>query len=132
MTVFLEDLETEEAGKCLLMRFHADSCADTVTTLAEREKTKWSICIFGGNAMLEDESMPFELEGDEEFDSIMDALIVSQERDGESLLDKRSGRIIADRFTTEERRIVGEMADALAVVLEQGKSKVKARAWTIR
>jgi hypothetical protein len=33
--------------------------------------------------MLEDEPMPFEMEGDEDFDGIMDDLIALQELDGE-------------------------------------------------
>jgi hypothetical protein len=33
--------------------------------------------------MLEDEAMPFEMEGELEFDGIMDDLIVLQEKDGE-------------------------------------------------
>jgi hypothetical protein len=82
--------------------------------------------------MLEDEAMPFEMEGDEEFDGIMADLIALQEEKGEYQFSGRN-RNTADwsaterqrRAEEEERRVVGEMANALATILGPGKSTTK-------
>lgn len=81
--------------------------------------------------MLEDEEMPFDMEDDEEFDIIMADLIAVQEKDGEQHFS-RGKQDHADCFGTEkqqraeeeeEQRVVVEMADALTVLFEQGKSR---------
>jgi hypothetical protein len=82
--------------------------------------------------MLEDEAMPFEMEGDEEFDGIMADLIALQEEQSEYQFSSRN-RSTADwsaterqrRAEEEERRVVGGMADALATILAHGKSNTK-------
>jgi hypothetical protein len=50
----------------------------------------WSIYIYGGNPMLEDEPMPFEMAGDDEFDGIMADLIELQEKTGEYQRSRRT------------------------------------------
>ncbi|KAI5451617.1 hypothetical protein NCC49_001598 [Naganishia albida] len=62
------------------------------------DDTKWSIYIFGDNPMLEDEEMPFKVEDDRDFDDTMEDLIEMHAKD-------------------EERRVIGEMADALTVIM---------------
>jgi hypothetical protein len=46
----------------------------TLVTAARGEDSEWSIFIFGGNPMLQDEALPFSMD-DEVFDEILDAMI---------------------------------------------------------
>jgi hypothetical protein len=77
MAVFLEELEEEEAGTQTMMLISFRRDADMITTLvsaARGEDSEWSIWIFGGNPMLEDETVPFSMD-DEVFDEILETMI---------------------------------------------------------
>lgn len=79
MIRYKEEVDELDAGEWHAVRIFMHPLIRVTTTaeLAKDEDSTWSIYIYGGNPMLEDEEMPFSMD-DDVFDDILSEMMIQQ------------------------------------------------------
>ncbi|KAJ9091711.1 hypothetical protein QFC20_007570 [Naganishia adeliensis] len=115
----VEDLQAKiawEVTEATMILYIDNVIAEEKVEEEKGDHSNWSIYIFGGNPLLSDEPMPFQLEGDQVFDDIMAESIAQQE-------DLEEIRRIE---TEDQQRINEQMAVSAALAFEIELTRYKA------